>query len=234
MTENAGKLWIVGTPIGNLDDMTVRGRKILGIADVILAEDTRRMRALLSALGISKKEVVSLNMHNQEERVPFVIERLKGGAQIALSSDAGMPVISDPGARIIRVCRERGFEVDIAPGPSAVSSALAISGFPGSHFTFLGFLPRGKNRRRIFRKIAQGLYGESVIVFFESPFRLTETLRDLLEIVGDREVFVGREMTKLFQESFFGKVSDSIERFGACEVKGEITVVLSGRESQDA
>ncbi|MGC9322527.1 MAG: SAM-dependent methyltransferase, partial [Kosmotogaceae bacterium] len=122
----------------------------------------------------------------------------------------------------------------IAPGPSAVSSALAISGFPGSHFTFLGFLPRGKNRRRIFRKIAQGLYGESVIVFFESPFRLTETLRDLLEIVGDREVFVGREMTKLFQESFFGKVSDSIERFAASEVKGEITVVLSGRESQDA
>jgi len=169
VTENAGKLWIVGTPIGNLEDMTVRGRKILGVADVILAEDTRRMRALLSALGISKKEVVSLNMHNQEERVPFVIERLKGGAQIVLSSDAGMPVISDPGARIVRICRERGFKVDIAPGPSAVSSALAISGFPGSHFTFLGFLPRGKNRRRVFRKIAQGLYAESVISLFRSP-----------------------------------------------------------------
>ena len=223
MTAEKGKLWIVGTPIGNLEDMTIRGKKILEEADLILAEDTRRMRSLLSSMGIDKKVVLSLNMHNQDERVPLIIDRLSKGEQIALSSDAGMPVISDPGAHVVKTCRERGFEVDVA-----------ISGFPGTHFTFLGFLPRGKNRRRVFRKIAQGLYGDGVIVFFESPFRLVDTLGELLEIVGDREVFVGREMTKLFQESYFGSLSDVVERFKATEPKGEITVVLSGRENNDA
>jgi len=234
VTAEKGKLWIVGTPIGNLEDMTIRGKRILEEADLILAEDTRRMRSLLSSMGIDKKVVLSLNMHNQDERVPLIIDRLSKGEQIALSSDAGMPVISDPGAHVVKTCRERGFEVDVAPGPCAVSCGLAISGFPGTHFTFLGFLPRGKNRRRVFRKIAQGLYGDGVIVFFESPFRLVDTLGELLEIVGDREVFVGREMTKLFQESYFGSLSDVVERFKATEPKGEITVVLSGRENNDA
>ncbi len=233
MTEKKGKLWIVGTPIGNLDDMTIRGKRVLEEADLILAEDTRRMRSLLSSLGIENKDVVSLNMHNEEERLSFIIRKLDEGAKIALSSDAGMPVISDPGAKIIRICRDRGFEVDVSPGPSAVTSAIAISGFPGSHFTFLGFLPRGKNRRRLLRKISRGSYGESLIVFFESPFRLMETLREILEIIGDREIFIGRELTKLFQESFFGCVSDAIQKFAFSEVKGEITVVLSGRDEKD-
>lgn len=233
MTEKNGKLWIVGTPIGNLDDMTIRGKRVLEEADLILAEDTRRMRSLLSSLGIENKDVVSLNMHNQEERLSFIIRKLDEGAEIALSSDAGMPVISDPGAKIIRICRDRGFEVDVSPGPSAVTSAIAISGFPGSHFTFLGFLPRGKNRRRLLRNISRGSYGESLIVFFESPFRLMETLREILEIIGDREIFIGRELTKLFQESFFGCVSDAIQKFASSEVKGEITVVLSGRDEKD-
>lgn len=229
-----GKLWLVGTPIGNLEDITLRAVKTLALADLILAEDTRSALRLMSSLEIKPKKVLSFNMHNRAQRIGYVLDRLKGGAAVALVSDAGMPVVSDPGATLVRTCREEDISVDVVPGPSAVTTAIALSGFPGTHFSFLGFLPRGKLRRRIFRKIALGAYENGVIIFFESPYRLKETLVDLLEIVGDRDLFLAREMTKLFQESIAGKVSRVIEHFASSEPKGEITVVLSGKGPEDA
>ena len=225
-----GKLWIVCTPIGNLEDITLRAIRILKSCDLILAEDTRRAMVLLKHLEITGKELISVNEHSQETRLPLIISRLNRGQQVALITDAGMPVVSDPGYAVVEKCSEEGFKIDIAPGPSAVTTAIALSGFPGSHFTFFGFLPRGKQRRRILRKITEGSYENSVIVFFESPFRLKECLRDWLEIVGDRDCFVGREMTKLYQELLRGKISTVLGTLGDREIKGEITVVLSGRE----
>ena len=227
---NKGKLWIVSTPIGNLEDITFRAVKILQSADLILAEDTRRTKGLLAHLRIMEKELLSLNEHNQEKRIEMILARLENEETIVLVSDAGMPVISDPGYKLISACINNGFEVDSAPGPSAVTTAVALSGFPGSKFTFLGFLPRGKKRRRIFRKIAEGLYEDSLIVFFESPYRLLESLQDWLEIVGDRQGFVGRELTKIHQELVYGKVSEIVEHFREKKILGEITVVISSKE----
>jgi 16S rRNA (cytidine1402-2'-O)-methyltransferase len=227
--ENKGKLWIVSTPIGNLEDITFRAVKILQSVNLILAEDTRRTKGLLTHLGITEKKLISLNEHNQEKRIARVLEGLENGEAVALVSDAGMPVISDPGYKLINACIDHGFEVDSAPGPSAVTTAVALSGFPGSKFTFLGFLPRGKKRRRIFRKIAEGLYEDSLIVFFESPYRLLESLKDWLEIVGDRRGFVGRELTKIHQELVYGTLSEILEHFSKEKVLGEITVVISSK-----
>lgn len=230
MNAGNGKLWVVCTPIGNLEDLTLRAIRILKTCDVVLAEDTRRASILLKHLEISGKELISVNEHNQTSRLPLIMSRLNNGKEIALVTDAGMPVISDPGYTVVESCQEKGIEIDIAPGPSAVTTAVALSGFPGSHFTFFGFLPRGKQRRRIFRKIAEGSYENSVIVFFESPYRLKKSLNDYLEIIGNRDCFIGREMTKMHQELLRGKIGDIIETIGDKEVKGEITVVISGRE----
>lgn len=230
MDTDRGKLWVVCTPIGNLEDLTLRAIRILKSCDVILAEDTRRASILLKHLEIAGKELISLNEHNQEARLPLIMSKLHEGKEIALVTDAGMPVISDPGYTVVESCQKENIKIDIAPGPSAVTTAVALSGFPGSHFTFFGFLPRGKQRRRIFRKIGEGSYENSVIVFFESPYRLKKSLQDCLEIIGDRDCFIGREMTKLHQELLRGKIGDIIESIGDRELKGEITVVISGRE----
>ena len=234
MDRQFGRLYLVGTPIGNLEDITLRALRILGEVELVVAEDTRRASSLMSALELKRKEIISFNMHNQSRRIPMLLGRLKNGEKIALVSDAGMPVISDPGATLVRICRENGIEVDVIPGPSAVTTAVALSGFPGANFTFLGFLPRGKNRRRLFRRISTGTFEESLIVFFESPYRLLETLRDLLETLGDRDIFVAREMTKKFQESLNGKISEIIAHFASSEPVGELTVVVSGRSGENA
>ncbi len=233
MSNSYGKLMLIGTPIGNLEDITLRAIRVLKETRILLAEDTRRISNLLQTLEIDHGEIFSLNMHNQSRKLPQILNRLKSGENVALVSDAGMPVISDPGALLVKACRDNNIEVDVIPGPSAVTTAIALSGFPGTNFSFIGFLPRGKIRRRVFRKIATGLYADGVIVFFESPYRLLETLKDLIEIIGDREVFIAREMTKLFQESLHGTVSSMIEHFKRTEPRGEFTVVLSGREIEN-
>ncbi|KAF2959812.1 MULTISPECIES: 16S rRNA (cytidine(1402)-2'-O)-methyltransferase [unclassified Thermotoga] len=221
-----GKLIIVGTPIGNLEDITIRALKTLREVDLILAEDTRRVVILLNKYRI-KKPLLSFNERNSKKRIKEILPLLREGKKVALVSDAGMPVISDPGYNLIEECWREGIEVDIVPGPSALTSAVAASGFPGSKFIFEGFLPRGKNRRRLLKSLKKE---NRVIVFFESPERLLSTLRDILEIIGDREVFIAREMTKLHQEFFRGKVSEAISYFEKKKPLGEITVVLSGKE----
>lgn len=221
---NHGKIYIVGTPIGNLRDITLRAIETLKVIDIILAEDTRRTLQLLNSYEIVGKKLVSFNSYNASKKIPMVIEKVKSGQNIALVTDSGMPVISDPGYELINECWKLGIEVDVVPGPSALTTAVAISGLVSSGFIFLGFLPRGKNRRRLFRKFADYEYP---IVFFESPYRLIETLEDVLEIFGDREIFIGRELTKIHQELIRTTVKELLLDLRKREkILGEITVVL--------
>lgn len=225
-----GKLYIVGTPIGNLEDITIRAIKVLREVDFLLSEDKRRTYILLNRYGIRKKDMISFNEKNARKKIPMVIKKLRGGKTGALVSNAGMPVISDPGCDLVDACWKEGIEVDVVPGPSALISAVAISGFPGSKFIFEGFLPRGKRRRRLLRTLRDE---KRVMVFFESPERLLDTLKDIMDIMGNREVFIAREMTKKFQEFFRGTVEEAIKHFQKGAL-GEITIVLSGKvESEE-
>jgi len=224
MKNNDGKVYIVGTPIGNLKDITFRAIETLKEADFILAEDTRRTLKLLNFYEIPNKELISFNSHNILRKIPIVIERLKKGQACALVTDSGMPIISDPGYELIKECWHEGIEIDVVPGPSALTAAVALSGLVSSNFIFLGFMPRGKNRRRLLKKIVDS---DFPIVFFESPYRIVETLEDVLNILGNREAFIGRELTKLHQELIKSSVRELLEELKSREkILGEITVVI--------
>lgn len=225
---STGVLYIVGTPIGNLRDITVRALQTLRSVDFVLAEDTRRTSNLLKAYRISKP-LMSFHEHSGPSKVDEVLSILKRGASCALVSDAGMPVISDPGSELVRRCRAEGIAVEVVPGPSAVTSAVALSGFPGTHFYFVGFMPKDKNRRRLLRELKSSELIRT-IVFFESPERIQKTLRDVLNVLGDVEVCVARELTKYHEEVFFGTVSEAIAHFQA--PLGEFTIVLRKRDEQ--
>jgi len=224
MNEVQGKVYIVGTPIGNLKDITLRALETLKNVDFILAEDTRRTIKLLNFYNVSGRELISFNSHNALKKIPMVINRVQTGQCCAVVTDSGMPVISDPGYKLVRECWAKKIEIDVIPGPSALTAAVALSGLVSSEFTFLGFIPRGKNRRRLFRKLVNHEYP---IVFFESPYRITETLEDILDILGNKEIFIGRELTKIHQELIRSSVKDLIEEFKKRgKILGEITVVL--------
>ena len=219
----SGNLYIVATPIGNLEDITLRALRVLKEADLIAAEDTRHTRKLLSHYRISTP-LVSYHAHNQATRGPELIQRLRQGEKVALVSDAGTPGFSDPGADLVARAWEAGIQVAAIPGPAAAVAALSISGFKGD-VTFLGFLPRrGGKRREMLAKLA----GEPrVLIFYESPRRLAETLKELAASLGDRQVLVIRELTKLFEESWRGPLAAAAAHFQGREVKGECTLVLS-------
>ncbi|KAF2955383.1 16S rRNA (cytidine(1402)-2'-O)-methyltransferase [Marinitoga sp. 38H-ov] len=223
-----GKLFIIGTPIGNLKDISLRAVETLKESDVIFVEDKRVTIKLLNSLDIGKKELFTFSEYNANKVLNTAINIVKEKNICSLVSDAGMPVISDPGYQLINKCWQEGIELDIIPGPNAPASAIALSGFPGSKYMFHGFLPRGKNKRRVLRSIKEL---DILFVFFESPQRLTNTLKEILEIIGNREIFIAREMTKLHQELFRGKVLEAIKYFSDKKVMGEITVVLSGRDN---
>ncbi len=219
----SGKLVIIGTPVGNLEDFSIRSIKALKEAGLILAEDTRRTIVLLNHYEIGKKELISFSQQKERMKSDNIVQRLISGENIALVSDAGMPCISDPGALLVDKCHKNGIEVDVIPGPSAVTIAYSASGWSGA-FIFEGFLGRDKKLRRYLRTIKEE---KRNIIFYESPFRLIKCLKDILEILDDREVFVAREMTKLHQEFFRGKCSQALEHFKG-EIKGEITVIIRG------
>lgn len=223
--DNKGVLYVIGTPIGNLKDITLRAIETLQMVDLILAEDTRRTLKLLEHFDI-KKPLESFNEHNSNKKIEKIIVQLKSGKKIAQVTDAGMPVISDPGCNLVRRCHEEGITVRVIPGPSALTTSVALSGFSGSHFYFVGFMPKDKNRRRLLRKLYEIRDYELIdtLVFFESPERLGKTLQDILNILGNCEIFIARELTKIYEESFFGKVEDAIERFK--QTKGELTVIV--------
>ncbi len=220
------KLYIVATPIGNLSDITFRAVEVLKESDFLIVEDKRRTSILLNHYGVGKKEMVAIAERSPSSKIERIVERIKGSKVAALLSDAGTPVVSDPGRAVVQRCWEEGIEIDVVPGPSAVISALSASGFPASKFIFLGFLPKGRRRRRLLKDVK----GNFTVVFFESPYRFSDTLREILDIWGDAEIFVAREMTKIHQELFRGKVSEAVEHFKG-EVKGEITVVLRKGEN---
>ena len=221
-----GVLYLVATPIGNLKDMTIRGLKVLREVDLIAAEDTREARKLLGRYRV-KRPLLSFHEHNEKRRIPVLMGRLRAGEKVALISDAGTPGISDPGWRLVRRAHEEGIRVVPVPGPSAVIAALVASGLPTDSFHFLGFLPpKGGKRQRRLEEI-RGLRG--TVVLFEAPHRILRTLEDLLEVCGDREVAVMRELTKLHEEVIRGRlkeVKEEIERRGP---RGEMTIVLAGK-----
>ena len=223
-------LAVCATPIGNLDDVTLRVLEELRSADVILCEDTRHTRVLLDRHGISGK-LVSYHEHNEAKRAADVLPRMAAGERFALVSDAGMPAISDPGARLVAAALERGVPVTVLPGPTAVDTALVASGFPADRYQFVGFLPRGARAlASIWEELASWPYP---VVAFESARRLPATLRSLADAQPAREVAVCRELTKKFEEVVRGTAAELAPRFGVAP-KGEITLVLGpGSQSAD-
>ncbi|MGA1825349.1 MAG: 16S rRNA (cytidine(1402)-2'-O)-methyltransferase [bacterium] len=227
MQADTGILYIVATPIGNLEDITYRAIKILAHVDCIAAEDTRRTRKLLTHYNISKP-LVSYHDFNKAKQTPVLIKRLLDGASIALVSDAGTPGISDPGYRLITKAIESKIEVHPIPGPSSLVSALSVSGLPTDRFVFEGYLDgRSKKRQNRLLKLADEV---RTIVLFESPHRILKTLEDIHAILGNRAICVARELTKLNQEIMHGTVEEISTSFSErSKIKGEITIVIHGK-----
>ena len=226
-----GRLFIVATPIGNLADLTARARDALAAADHILAEDTRRARTLLGHIGVTRHPV-SLHAHNEASRIARVERWLARGDDVALVSDAGTPLLSDPGERLLGAVVEGGHEVVAVPGPSAVLAALVASGLPCVPFTFVGFLPRKAGRRA--RALERIIGAEDTTVLFESPARLLRLLEELAGLVGAgrRRIAVCREMTKVHEEIFRGTPAEAVRHYGQHPPRGEVTVVVGGRSAE--
>jgi 16S rRNA (cytidine1402-2'-O)-methyltransferase len=219
-------LTLVPTPIGNLEDITLRALQVLKTSDTILAEDTRTSGILLKHYAIEKR-LQSFHIFNEHRSLAGLIDRLKSGEYMALISDAGTPGISDPGFLLVRECLKAGLAVECLPGPTAFVPALVKSGFPSDRFIFEGFLPHKKGRQTLFRKLAEE---ERTIVFYESPHRLVKTLSQLIEYFGGtRLVSVSRELTKLFEETKTGELTEVLAYFQSKEVKGEIVVIIDGK-----
>ena len=219
----SGCLYLVATPIGNLEDISMRALRVLREVDLIACEDTRQTQKLLSHFGI-ETPMQSYHEHNEASRAAVLAAKLEEGAKIALVTDAGTPIISDPGYRLVKLCVEGHIPVVPIPGPSAVVAALAASGLFDGEFTFIGFLPARSGERR---KALQTLKGENrPIVFFEAPHRLLASLQDVLEVLGNREVVVAREITKLHEEFLRGHIDEILQTFDKSAPRGEITIVL--------
>jgi 16S rRNA (cytidine1402-2'-O)-methyltransferase len=224
-----GTLFIVGTPIGNLGDLTLRAIETLKQADRVFAEDTRRTRALLSHLEIHKKPLHRLDAHATPQQVQELAEHVERGERVALVSDAGMPLISDPGANVVQHLAARGLRVEVVPGPSAVHAAIAVSGLVNGPYWFVGFLPRhGVKRRSTLERIAATL---EPVVLFEAPTRARQTLRELSELSPERSAAVCRELTKLHEQVHRGSVAELAEEQ---TWRGELTVVLGELEASAA
>jgi len=217
-------LFVVSTPIGNLEDLTARAERVLGAVHHVLAEDTRRTGKLLEHLGI-RCELTSLHAHNEAARLARTLDWLEAGDDVALVSDAGTPLVSDPGARIVQAVVDAGHDVVPVPGASAVLAGVVASGFPADRFAFLGFVPRkGRERRRIMERVAEA---EETVVVFESPERLGSLLEELVEACGPaRRVAVGRELTKLHETIVRGTVEEALRYYQESPPRGEVTVVV--------
>jgi len=227
---SAATLYIIATPIGNLEDMTYRAVRILGEVDLVAAEDTRHSLKLLTHFGISKS-MTSYFDHNQQFKGERILNMLRQGKSVALISDAGTPCISDPGYQLVRDAVAEGIPVIPVPGACAAVAALSASGLPSDNFTFAGFPPSRQGKRRSFLKEMANLPG--TLVLYEAPHRLEETLRDMLEVLGERHVVVARELTKIYEELIRGSVSQVLETVSQGKVRGEIVILIEpGQKSE--
>ena len=216
-----GTLYIVSTPIGNLEDITYRAVRVLRKVDLVAAEDTRRAAKLLTHYGVTTRRV-SLHEHNEVKRIPSLLSRLSRGETLAIVSDAGTPLVSDPGARLAHAALKAGHRVEAVPGPSAVLTALVASGLAADGFTFVGFPPyRSKDRKSLFLSL---ITQPRPVVFFEAPHRIRRSLLDLQEILGDRRIAVCKEMTKIHESLVVGPISSVLSRIN--KIRGEFTVVI--------
>lgn len=226
------KLYVVGTPIGNLSDFSPRAIDTLNSVDFIAAEDTRVTLKLLTHFGI-QKPLVSYYEHNIREKGEYIIGRIENGESCAIVTDAGMPCISDPGEDLVRLCAERGIEINVVPSPTAAMSALAISGLPTARFSFEGFLSVTNKQRRAHLEEVKSF--KRTLIFYEAPHKLIYTLRDMLEAFGDRRIALCRELTKIHEEVLRGKISDMIAYYENKPPKGEYVLVIEGAgEEADA
>ena len=225
-----GALYLVGTPIGNVEDLSPRAQRILGAVDLIAAEDTRHTQGLLARFGI-RRPLLSYHDHNKDGRTPELIRRLTEGASVAIVSDAGSPGISDPAFTLVRAAVEAGVDVVPVPGPSSALCALEVSGLPTDRFAFEGFLPRRSKRRK---KRIEELRGDPrTLIFFESPHRLKEALRDLAETLGERPASLSRELTKKFEETRRGTLVSLLRWVEAEPPRGEFVLVVGGAPDVD-
>ena len=224
-----GTLYLVATPIGNLEDMSPRAIRVLREASLIAAEDTRHTGTLLKHFGI-KTPLTSYFEHNKLSKLDFILDKLSQG-DVALVSDAGMPAINDPGYELVKAALASDFDVLPVPGPSAPISALAVSGLPTDSFLYLGYLPhKASERRKSVERISNSLY---TLIFLESPYRIVESLEDILSILGDRKICVAREMTKMFEEYWRGTVSGAVDYFKSQPARGEFTLVVEGKTKDE-
>jgi 16S rRNA (cytidine1402-2'-O)-methyltransferase len=223
----AGKLWVVATPIGNLDDLSPRARDVMASVDLIAAEDTRHSAQLLRHFGITTK-CVSLHEHNEREASGDMVKRMQNGVSIALISDAGTPLISDPGFRLVRAAREAGIEVSTTPGACAAIAALSVAGLPSDRFVFEGFLPTKSMARRTH---LESLRAESrTLIFYESSHRIVDTLRDAAQVFGERQAVVARELSKLYETVLIGSLAELLTRVesDSDQQRGEFVLIVAG------
>ncbi len=225
----AGKLYVVGTPIGNLGDFSPRGVRTLEECDFIAAEDTRVTLKILNHFGI-KKQMVSYFEHNRTEQGEKILARLLWGEVCALVTDAGMPAISDPGEDLVRLCHQNGVPVESVPGPCAFSTALAISGMPSGRFTFEGFLSVTKNSRR--EHLLSLVDEKRTMIFYEAPHKLGATLKDMYENFGERNIAIVREITKIHEEVIRTTFSEAVLAYGEGGIKGEIVLIIEGKKEE--
>ena len=221
----SGKLYVVGTPIGNLGDFSPRAIETLKAVDFLAVEDTRVTVKLLNHFDI-KKEMLAYYEHNKASRGNLILERLLSGQTCALVSDAGMPAISDPGEDLVRLCHQNGIEVESVPGPSAITTALAISGMPTGRFCFEGFLTTQKNGRRV--HLEELKTEKRTMVFYEAPHKLLATLSDMRTVFGERDIAIVRELTKLHETVFHTNFSNAIEHYTQTPPRGEFVLIISG------
>lgn len=227
----SGKLYVLGTPIGNLGDLSPRAVETLEAVDFIAAEDTRVTLKLLNHFGI-KKEMVSYFEHNKRERGEQITARILGGESCAIVTDAGMPAISDPGEDLVRMCHELGIEVESVPGPTAFATALAISGMNTGRFTFEGFLSVSKKSRR--EHLEELVSEKRTMVFYEAPHKLSATLDDMLKYFGARNIAIVRELTKIHEEVIRTTLADASARYHEEKPKGEIVLIIEGKKEQES
>lgn len=227
----SGTLYVVGTPIGNLGDISPRALETLESCDFIAAEDTRVTLKLLNHFGI-KKPMISYFEHNKFERGPFIADKLLSGENGVIVTDAGMPAISDPGEDLVKLCIEKGIKVEAVPGPCAFATALAVSGMPSRRFTFEGFLPTDKSERKY---IINSLVSEErTMIFYEAPHKLASALADLAAALGDRETAIVRELTKIHEQVIKTTLCSAAEKYSSEQLKGEIVLIVSGAPRKEA